>query len=348
MVLRPEIRKVTVIFLFFISACSSGFWKIPDKLVLSQVSFSDLPDWHKLDMKGAIDSFIKTCPLLGKNKNIGNIYVSSDSWEKVCKKASVTENARLFFEENFKPYLAANHNNTEGLFTGYYHIELKGSRKKHKAYRYPIYKMPKSDYNYSRYEIESGALLGKGLEIAYVDDSVQLFFLHIQGSGIIHLDDGKPIYIGFAGKNDRPYIAIGKFMAEQGLIDKKNVTAQTIKAWLYKNPDKAQEIMNQNPSYIFFKELKKNAAVGASGAELVPEVSLAIDKDFLPYGIPLWLATDINGKSYNRLMITQDTGSAIKGPIRGDIFFGRGKNAEKLAGEMKQKGRYYILLPKNE
>jgi membrane-bound lytic murein transglycosylase A len=171
---------------------------------------------------------------------------------------------------------------------------------------------------------------------------VQLFFLQIQGGGVVRLANDEKILIGFMGKNNYPYHAIG-----QDLPLQKPINAEKIKRWLYEHKDRQKEMMEKNPSYIFFQEIRDNTVRGAGGIALVPGYSLAVDNDAIPYGAPLWLDTSLPDKTpFRRLMIAADSGSAIKGAVRGDIFFGAGKIAENMAGNMQNPGRYYIFLPK--
>jgi membrane-bound lytic murein transglycosylase A len=302
------------------------------------------------------------------------------AWRAACDEAKTIgaddASARAFFERRFTPYLAGNNGQPEGLFTGYYVPELKGARTKTARFRVPIYRLPDDlvtadlglfkeelkgqriagkvekgklkPYD-SRAEIERGALAGKGLEILYVDDPVDAFFLHIQGSGRVVLEEGGAITIGYAGANGRPYVAIGRALVQNGAMDKDSVTMQSIRAWLAAHPGEAEKTMEANPSYVFFRELPGTSVVGAAGVDLTPGRSLAVDRRFVPYGVPLWLQSQGGGPdaaALRRLMVAQDTGGAITGPVRGDVFWGFGHEAGERAGRMKDAGRYFLLLPK--
>ncbi|MBC8157716.1 MAG: MltA domain-containing protein, partial [Alphaproteobacteria bacterium] len=215
----------------------------------------------------------------------------------------------------------------------------------------PILSKARSNGRYkSRGEIVGGALQNKGLELMWVDDPVDAFFLHIQGSGRVAMTDGRVVRIGYAGDNGHKYVSIGRELIARGTIPREKLSMQSIRAWITNNPVRGDNLMAQNPRYIFFRELPgKEGPIGAEGVALTPERSLAIDKKFVPLGVPLWLTTidPLNpNKAFNRLMVTQDTGSAIVGAVRGDIFFGFGDEAARRAGNMKAKGRYYLLLPK--
>ncbi len=339
-----------------------------DLLTLEKSDFSYMPGWPDLGRAPtALEAFKQSCRKFATLPDSYNL--SSDygfpagtvlEWRDVCNHAFNTEpdRANRFFETQFTPFLLGNNYRPSGLFTGYYEIELRGSYTRDEIFNYPLYSIPpnlkrhKGEPFFSRKEIDEGALNGLGLELLYVDDPVQLFFLHIQGSGRITMQDGSVVRIGFAAKNGHPYTSIGKVLIQQGALPSYNLTAGKIKDWLRAHPREAPGIMHQNKSYIFFRILKGNNPVGGQGVELTPEHSLAVDHNYLPYGLPLWLDTTLPTEKdtltpppYRRLMIAQDTGSAIKGPVRGDIFFGYGPQAELLAGAMQQTGQYFALLP---
>jgi membrane-bound lytic murein transglycosylase A len=237
-----------------------------------------------------------------------------------------------------------------GLFTGYYEPELRGSFTRGGAYQHPVYAFPTTAEPLpDRGAIMAGALDGSGLELLYTDDAVDLFFAHVQGSAAVRLPDGGVQRIGFAGKSGHPYTAIGKVLRERGLLQPP-VTMQAIKAWLHAHPQRQAEIFSANASFIFFRLINGDGPVGAGGEVLQPEASLAVDEVFYPYGLDVILATDdplTPGKPLIRLMKTHDKGSAIKGILRGDIYFGGGENAAQKAGAMQAKGRLYILREKN-
>jgi membrane-bound lytic murein transglycosylase A len=252
---------------------------------------------------------------------------------------------------NLTPYLVTTAESDEGLFTGYYEPELKGSFTQSEEYPFPLYSSPHPlipsslQPFFSRAEIESGALANQNFELIWCADKIDVFFLHIQGSGKIILPDGTIQRVGFAAKNGHPYTAIGKVLREAGNIQPP-VTMQKIKAYLREHPDETQDILNRNASYNFFKLLDTAAPVGASGIELIPQVSLAIDNTIWPYGLDVIVATrdPVACTPLNLRMITHDTGSAITGAIRGDIFFGSGDTAAHMAGAMAQKGRMFVVL----
>jgi len=180
---------------------------------------------------------------------------------------------------------------------------------------------------------------------------VMRFFLQIQGSGRVKLTTGKELHVGYAGKNNQPYISLGKIMGEEGLLPKDQINFFTIRQWMYKNPDRAFALMERNPSYVFFRTVDSPGAIGAVGAVLTPARSLAVDNNYIPYGLPIYLETELPPEPqrqpmpFKRLMVAQDTGGAIKGPVRADIFFGTGDEAEYMAGYMARKGVYTLLVP---
>jgi len=304
-------------------------------------------------------------------------------WQKICN-ASDTVNInneaaiRYFFESNFEPYLVRDLGRTKGRFTGYYEPELRASWKPGGRYRVPIYSRPKDlvtsklssfdkklkdwtlfgrmDGNsfvpyYTRTEIDAGVLNGKQLEIVWVDSETDAFFLHVQGSGRAVFKDGSFIRLGFNGRNGRPYRSIGRELVTAGVMRKEVVSMQSIRAWIDQNPAAGQQLMRKNGSYIFFRVLKGDGPIGAAGTVLTPGRSLAVDPRYIPYGVPVWLNSTFPGKQnrpLQRLLISQDTGSAIKGVIRGDVFWGFGPKAGDLAGAMNEQGEYYVLLPRTK
>lgn len=340
---------------FFLSACSTFFG---DKLVLEQKSFDDLSGWSSDDHKQAMISFHKSCSSFlqmpkDKDMHVSGIGGTYGKWQDLCRISyRYNNNPKEFFEKYFAPFVAKNGNDDKGLFTGYYEIALNGSRHRHGRFKYPVYAKPddlSSGQYFSRAEINKGALNGRGLEIAWVDDPVRLFFLHVQGSGIINMDDGTSMNVGFAAKNGREYSSIGKYMIDNGYFNGEELSADSVKNWLYANPDEAENIMEVNESYVFFREIGNTGPIGGQGVPLTPMRSIAIDKRFIPYGVPVWVDVDLNnsGKKFQSLVVAQDTGSAIKGPVRADLFFGAGYRAEQLAGNQKNIGRYFLLLPRD-
>ncbi|QQG36416.1 MAG: murein transglycosylase A [Micavibrio aeruginosavorus] len=356
-------------------------------LVVRPVLFSDLPGWGNDDLSGAIEALGRSCSKImtqDPEKPFGDPVwnLSAGSWSGACGriengklKPGAFDNPRAFFEFYFTPYEATAGNYRHGLFTGYYEAALKGSRAPGGPYQTALLQRPDDlimvelgDFRETlkgqriagrvvngslkpyetRAEIETGKLLA-ARPLVWVDDPVGAFFLHIQGSGRILLDDGGEMRVGYAAQNGHMYYAIGRELVKRGLMVKEDVSMQSIRAWLESHPSEAKEFMNLNPSYIFFKEIKEEGPLGAQNVPLTAGRSLAVDRTKIPYGLPLWL--DIlqpipTIERLQRLVIAQDTGGAIKGPIRGDYFWGYGEDAEHNAGLMKATGRYWLLLPR--
>ncbi|MBT3358025.1 MAG: murein transglycosylase [Rhodospirillales bacterium] len=341
----------------------------PAGLTLSAVEFTDLPGWTAERHAQVLPAILKSCSRIGKmpmNKawGPGNVAGLAADWRKPCAAALRVQPgngaaARYYIESRFDAFLAAAGETPDGLFTGYYEAELTGSRRESARFQVPIYAPPpdlkavkeRSGGRYlSRNDIFAGALRNKGLEVMWVDDPVDAFFLHVQGSGRVAMTEGNVVRVGYAGDNGHKYASIGRELIARGIIPREKLSMQSIRAWITANPTQGSNLMAHNPRYIFFRELAgRDGPIGAEGVALTPERSLAVDRAFLPLGVPLWVTTidPLNpNKAFNRLMVAQDTGSAIKGPVRGDIFFGFGDEAARRAGNMKAKGRYYLLLPK--
>jgi len=388
---------------FFLTACPSPPPE-EDQLTLKKTTFQALPGWQDDKLAAALPAFLIACGTILKKKDDqpvtnkgGNIeayrqyFGSVGDWRQPCTAAALVEPgneaaAKTFFEAWFTPYLAANNDQEQGLFTGYYEPELRGSHTYSPDFPVPLYRRPADLITVdlglfreewrgqrlagrvqgrrllpfaSRAEINDGALSEQGLELVWVDDPVDAFFLHVQGSGRIVLEDGSVLRVGYAAQNGHDYVSIGRRLIKRGAMEKDAVSLQTIRAWLRAHPDAATALLEENPSYVFFQELVAPAnggtgsptgPIGAQGVPLTPGRSLAVDRLFLPLGIPLWLDTQDPldaERSLRRLVIAQDTGGAIKGPVRGDIFFGFGAQAEAQAGRMNARGRYYLLLPKS-
>ncbi len=339
--------------------------KTSEALRLNEQDFQDLEGWNEDDHKLALQTFLHSCrkfskmpqnsPLNGKLLDItaGDFRDVCDIGE-VVKQMSAKQ-TKNFFENWFKLFLVESKSGEEnGVFTGYYEASLRGSFVKNDKYKYPIYAKSKDvnfDANLTRKDIENGALASQKLELIYVDDKVDLFFMHIQGSGRVILPNGNEIRLAFAGKNQHPFNAISNEMFEKGLISKEEYNSKGVRKWLKSNPEKAEEIMNLNNSFTFFRIFDNEYVIGAQGVPLTSERSLAVDNEIMPFGTPLWVQTQLknsdNKERFNKLMIAQDTGSAIKGVVRGDIFFGYGEDAENKAFTMASKGKYYVLLPIN-
>ena len=360
-----------ILFLCFLTHCQTKKQR-EGSLCIKETTFDKLPGWTVDDLRPAFLAFKRSCQAFKKQergKRMG-LSMSLGIWHDVCEIADTVsyknhQSVRAFFEKNFTPYKCHDHKkNDTGLYTGYYESELSGSLTPSDQYHYPLYKRPpdliqkNTQYGRSqggsfsphldRASIEEGALAGKNLELIWVDSPMDAFFLHIQGSGRVRLNDGKHIRVGYDGANGHPYTAIGKILIDRREIEKKDMSMQAIRSWIEKNPQEGKKLMRENASYVFLRILEGEGAIGAQGIPVSPGRSLAVDKRYVPYGIPVWL--DIthpeNKVHIQRLVIAQDTGGAIKGPLRGDVFWGFGALAAQVAGQMKEKGRAYLLLPK--
>lgn len=337
----------------------------PDKFGAREVSFAEMDGWAQDNHLEALASFNASCPVLARKPRAqtsgSGIKIPASVWSSLCDEAKFVEKkadpqaARQFFEFRFVPYRVNNRGKETGLFTGYYEPMLYGSYTRKGPYQYPVYAAPanmKKPY-FSHAQINKGALRGKGLELAWVDDPVMLFFMQIQGSGRIRMVDGSVLHVGYAGQNGHEYLSIGKVMGDEGILPKDQINFFTIRQWLYDNPKRAFSVMERNPSFVFFKKSDKKGAVGAVGVELTPRRSVAIDSKHIPYGLPVFISTELPsatsggaGQPFKATLIAQDTGGAIRSPVRGDIFFGVGMTAEYMAGNMKGRGTYELLVPR--
>jgi len=305
-------------------------------------------------------------------------------WQAACKNVLTMENpdsaqTRAFFEKWFVPHrLYGKGGKPSGLVTGYYEPLLYGSFTPDSRFRWPVYSVPDSlviidlgdlypelenrrvrgrlEGNrvvpfYSRREIESDRSLLAGHELLWLDDRDAVFFLHIQGSGRVELPDGSTLGVGYSNQNGHPYVAIGRILLDQGELSRDEISLFTIRQWLDDNPDKADELLFANPSYVFFtlREEVANGPIGSLNVPLTAQRSIAIDPKVVALGTPIWLQTNVPGNPetpYHRLVIAQDTGGAIKGPLRADLFWGHGEEAERNAGIMKEQGTMVVLLPR--
>lgn len=311
--------------------------------------------------------------------------LTDSNWMPICQslqQSNITTNeqADRFLKTWFTPYTINSNNKTKGLFTGYYLPAIPASWHRTNTYNVPIYGRPSDlitvklglfdqelqgkkisgklkggrlyPYDMTREQIDAGALEDKAPIILWTKTRADRFFLQIQGSGVANLPDGSTVWLGYDGDNGGKYYPIGRWFIEHGVMDKKDISMQKIYQWLLAHPKQADQLMNLDQSFVFFTTLENKAALGSEKSALTPGYSLAIDNAYIPFALPLWLTTmtpnSVQPKqldTFNRLMIAQDTGGAIKGPIRGDIFFGTGDDAAIKAGYMKNSGRYWLLIP---
>ena len=319
---------------------------------LKDARFADLPGWDEDDHAEAFGAFLKSCEAIERQDPDASLgrrpaMATVSLWQERCRLARNTadRDAKAFFETWFRPWRVTGTGGS--LFTGYFEPLLSGSRTRGGPWRWPLYRMPAGLSPLpDRAAIDAGALDGMGLELLWVDDPVDAFFLHVQGSGRVRLDDGSEILVGYAGANGHSYTSIGKELIQRGEIAADDISMASIRSWLAYHPGEAAGLMAVNRSYVFFHELEGEGPVGAQGVPLTPGRSLAVDDAFLAYGVPVWLETTLpDGAPWRRLMIAQDTGSAITGAVRGDIFFGAGDWAALMAGALKSPGRSWVLLP---
>ena len=357
--------------------------------IISKMRFDQIEGWSKADKTSSLQAFARSCAQMkqdnrafSKGPEFGG---TREDWQQVCAALQqVGENpdektATAFFEDNFTPLAVNDPNLKKGLFTGYFEPVVQGSLSRSDQYNIPVYKKPddlvtftkeqqeasglrygrlldgKPVAYFTRKKIEQGLLEGKNLELVWLKDRVDAFFMHIQGSGRVELPDGKAIRMAYGGKTGLPYTAIGAVLIANGELEKSTVSMQSIRQWMKDNPDKAQELMWNNKSFIFFRKLAETESnlgpVGAQLVNLTPQKSLAVDRRFWALGTPVWLETQINIEksddlqNWSSLLIAQDTGSAIRGYARGDVFWGSGDEAALIAGKMKSAGKMIILLP---
>lgn len=306
------------------------------------LDFDALDGWAGDDHRGALQAFRQTCDLL-----------DGPDWGPICKLAADTgesdAQARAFFELLFRPVMIGS---PPALFTGYYEPELMGSPVRTPRFAWPIYRRPPELQDGATYltrrAIEDGALRGRGLELAWLEDPVEAFFLQVQGSGRIRLTDGRVMRVGYAAKNGHPYRSVGQELIRRGTHTPDQVSAQAIRAWVKASGAAGTELLNTNPSYVFFRKIDELTAdkgpIGAMGRSISTLRSVAVDPRFTPLGAPVWVEKD-GASPIRSLMVAQDTGGAIKGAQRADIFYGTGRAAGEAAGTVKDGGRLIVLIP---
>ncbi|WP_136417762.1 murein transglycosylase A [Herbaspirillum sp. ST 5-3] len=383
LVIRPSV--LVSVLLVVLSACTTVQVTKPPvatpkpvegpKEMLRPTSFAALPGWDRDDLREAIPAFLSSCEVL----------IKKPDWKEPCAiardvDAGSEKAVRTFFEAFLSPYQVINADGTDtGLVTGYYEPLLRGARRRGGAYQVPLYRTPEdlltidlgSVYPELKHMRLRGRLVGNkvlpylsraemtqskllaGKELLWVDDPIEAFFLQVQGSGRVQLADTKEtVRVAFADQNGYPYKSIGRYLVDKGEMTLDQASAQNIRAWFAANPARQQELLNANPSYVFFREEKltdpSKGPKGALGVPLTPQRSIAVDPQYIPLGVPVFLATTQPGKDapLQRLMLAQDTGGAIRSAIRADYFWGFGPGAAENAGKMKQRGMMWVLLPK--
>jgi membrane-bound lytic murein transglycosylase A len=306
------------------------------------LDFEALDGWREDGHAAALETFLRTCDL-----------IDQPDWAPICAVAADVPqddiSARSFFELFFKPVVIGT---PPALFTGYFEPELDGSPVRTGRFRYPIYRRPPELRDgvayHTRKAIEAGAISGRGLELAWLDDPVDVYFLQVQGSGRIRMTDGSVMRVGYAGANGHAYRSVGQEMIRRGTHSIDQVSAPAIAAWVRGNPGAGRALLHTNPSFVFFRKIAtlapEDGPIGAMGRSITTMRSVAIDPKFTPLGAPVWVEKDGRGP-IRSLMIAQDTGGAIKGMQRADIFYGTGAGAGTAAGTIKDAGRMVLLLP---
>jgi membrane-bound lytic murein transglycosylase A len=371
-------RILLALLAVLVAAAALGVWwtyfRVPEReaLRLHAVSFAELPGWRDANLGGALAAFRRSCvKILALPPGAPMDYAGkAGDWRKPCAAASGARDARVFFESAFRPYAI---DNGEGLVTGYYEPLLNGSTTRHGAYRVPVYGMPDDlvmiDLGLFRPEWKGARIAGHvdghylkpyatraeidahppktAPVLFWGDDPVSVFFLHIQGSGRVRLDDGRMLRVTYAGQNGYPYTPIGRTLIAQGALERANVSMQSIRAWLIAHPQDAKRVMESDASFIFFRQEpvgdRSLGPAGSEGVALTPRASIAADPTIHPFGAPMFMSGDGVGNLY----IVQDTGGAIRGPARADIFFGFGSAAEDAAGTMKAHASFFVLAPRD-
>jgi membrane-bound lytic murein transglycosylase A len=337
-------KRGAALALLLLAGCASQGPAV-QKERLQRVSFAALPDWPDNDFEKARASFQRGCAILVARPDPqpldGPGYAGdTGGWRGVC--SDTGGNARAFFETRFTPYRIEG----DALFTGYYEPMIRASRTRHDQYQTPIYGLAAEPVTVDRAAIDAAGIDAPVL--MWTDDAIAFFFLQIQGSGRVQMDDGAVTRLAYAGQNGQPYTAIGRTLIDQNELTREEVSLQTIRAWLVAHPDRAQAVMETDKSYVFFREAAIDdpalGAQGTLGANLTPLASVAVDRHYHPLGAPFYVAAD-GPDPVRGLMMAQDTGGAIKGAGRADIFFGAGEDAERRAGTMKAPGTLYVLLP---
>ncbi len=381
---RTAFRAVVVLVAFAVSACAdrSG----PPMLALQRIPFTDISGWNDDRLVGVLPALLAQCERLGRlpaDTRLGGTAEAqaaagtAGAYGPACRAARALPSSdeatvRRYFQTWFLPYLASDRGDAEASLTGYFEPEFAGSLSKGPGYTVPVYGRPTDLVTlpgpggqrstgqvrsgrvvpyWTRAQIDRGALAGRGLEILWLHDPVDLFFLQVQGSGRIRLPSGQIVRLGYNGRNGQPYVPLGRLLVAQKQLGADAVSMQSIRAWLAAHPTEAGPLMQQNPNYVFFRVLDDVAPnqgpPGALGVTLTPLRSAAVDRAFLPLGVPMFVdTTHPDGSPLDRLLLAQDLGTDVAGPVRADLFFGWNDGAARDAGGMHAGGRIVVLLPR--
>lgn len=356
-------------------------WPAPPPGPGAVVTIGKLPGWNDERQAEAWPALLRSCERLAPRTAPTTARAGTAAWEDPCRAARALPalsdaEAREFFERWFVARVMNGDDGRTGLITGYYEPILNGSLTRSARYRFPLHRRPDNLLTvdlgslypelrgktvrgrlegqrvvpyFSRAEITAGKNPLAGQELLWVDDAVEAFVLQVQGSGRVRLEGSGEVAVGYADQNGHPYRAIGARLIERGALTREEVTLPRIRAWLAAHPEEAEALLHSNPSYVFFTQrtATNEGPLGSQGVALSAGRSIAVDASWIPLGTPVWLDTTLpDGQRYQRLVIAQDTGGAIKGAVRADIFFGQGAEAGQLAGEMKHPGRLTVLVPK--
>ena len=378
--LRPLSKLGGVAVVFLLAACAP----VPEQanfpqIALKQVSFDDLRGFSDDRLVQAVPALAHSCRKINTGqaqskwaKLRHSLPARAADWRAACaafvQRPPGDETAlRQWITGHFVPYAVTSNGTHDGVFTGYFEVTLNGSYHQSDRYRYPLYPVPDDLVKtpqigrivdgrlvpyFDRQAIDAGAVTTAPL--LWADDPVDVFFLHIQGSGRVNLPDGQTTRVGWAASNGRAFRGIGRILIDGGYLPPEQAAMHQVRHWLRTHPDKARTLMQGNKRFIFFREIADDGPLGALSVPLTPGRSLAVDPAFIPLGAPLWLETTFPATAarahepLRRLMVAQDTGTAITGPLRGDFYWGSGEDALTIAGGMKQQGRYFLLLPKTK
>jgi membrane-bound lytic murein transglycosylase A len=351
--------------------------------LLTRIDLASLDGWQNHDHEEARQVLRRSCrEMLEQGAGFRRpvrFGGSPSSWRSACLAAFESGDARSYFERFFRAFRVHDHGRPEGLFTGYYEPEVDGSRTRSAAFHVPVYRRPKDLVSFhqgaeaasglaygrlvdgkpapyfTRRDIEEGALAGQGLEIVWLRDWADAFFIQIQGSGRVRLAEGGTLRLSYAAKSGHPYTGIGGLLVQRGVLPEHDMSMQAIRRWMAENPRQARELMWENKSFVFFREVdledRSLGALGAQHVQLTPRRSLAVDRSLWMFGTPVWLDTRAPSGTgaammpFRQLLVAQDTGSAIKGLARGDVYWGFGDEAAHIAGPMKSPGQMTVFLP---
>jgi membrane-bound lytic murein transglycosylase A len=368
---------------FALLLAMSGTLTATAQTMLEPVTLTQQKGWAQDDHQKALQTFQRSCQEILTTahgfKRDAKFGGKREDWLALCRNALTAMDAKIFFENNFSAFKVNDQARPEGLYTGYYEPEAEGSLTQSADYPVPVYRKPadlvafntddqkqtglaygriingKAEAYFTRKEIEQGALKNHGLEICFLKSWVDAFFIHIQGSGRVRLPDGKFIRLAYAAKTGQPYSGIGHVLLEKGIGTKETMSMELLRNWMAEHPKEARELMWNNKSYIFFRAIdvpsENLGALGAQQVHLTPLRSLAVDRSIWMLGTPIWISTttppESGSKPFQHLMVAQDTGTAIKGSVRGDVYWGWGEAASFNAGHMKSPGSMVVLLPKS-